>query len=269
MASDVKGTENYVSRSDGKVYYQKVGQGAPVVFIHGAGGSAWGWREVVDGLEGSFTCYVVDMPGYDHSDMPQRRYTLADFADSVVDIMDHAGIAKVNVIGDHTGAMVAFHIARTRPERVEKMVLDGLPYWNKDSGKLVFERGLVPAMTDTTSYDVAVTPLLSYEESLEKNPNLNYDIWERQNRLQKKSRLWTRFTHEATTNYDMQEAGPLVSTPMLVVFGEGDVLRRGETRLREGVKSAQVTVVEGCPGTVHASMPEEFTRMAQEYLQAK
>ena len=144
MASSIAGTDHYVSRTDGKVYYQKIGDGEPVLLIQGAGLGGWVWRDVVPALAEHVTCYVLDLPGYDKSDTPQRRYFVKDFTEAVLDVMDSAGLDRVSTIGAHTGAIISVDLAISNPQRIRSMVMDGLPYWNKESGRLVFEKVVGP-----------------------------------------------------------------------------------------------------------------------------
>ena len=266
MVSSITGTDHYVSRADGKVYYRKVGQGEPVLLLQGAGLGGWVWREVVSPLAERVTCYILDLPGYDQSDTPPRRYSVEDFAAAVLDVMDSAGLDRVSTIGAHTGAIISVDLAISHPQRVRSMVMDGLPYWNKESGRLVFEKGIAPGFTDTTSYDVPVPPLLSWEEALAREPNLDRETWEERSKLQEKSRLWGRHTLEAATSYDMQEAGPKVNTPTLVLYGDGDAIRRGEERARAAMKQTIFKIVPDCPGHVYEEQPQEFAKLATEFL---
>ncbi|MCZ6788859.1 MAG: alpha/beta hydrolase [Chloroflexi bacterium] len=266
MVSSTAGTDHYVPRADGKVYYRKVGQGEPVLLLQGAGLGGWVWREVVGSLAEHVTCYVLDLPGYDHSDTPPRKYSVQDFAAAILDVMDSVGLDKVSTIGAHTGAIISVDLAISHPQRVRSMVMDGLPYWNKESGRLIFEKVMIPGFTDTTSYDVPVSPLLTWEEANGRDPNLDRQTWEDTHRLQEKSRLWSRHTLEAAMSYDMQEAGPKVNTPTLVLYGDGDAIRRGEERARAAMKGTMFKVVPDCPGHVYEKQPQEFAKLATQFL---
>ena len=167
------GLEHYVYRRDGKVYVYRVGDGDPIVFLHSVGTHGASWKRVIDELSRHFACYVIDMPGHDHFDIPPRKYTLDDYADAVVDVMDAIGLKQTNMMGDHTGAMISVIVAVQHPERVKRLVLDGLPYWNKEQGQVIWERWFSPMYTDTTSYHVPVTPLITWEEAKAKTPDLD------------------------------------------------------------------------------------------------
>ena len=52
-------------------------------------------------------------------------------------------------------------------------MFDGLPFWNTKGGQDFFENSIIPrVLTDTTSYEVAVPPLETWEESVKREPML-------------------------------------------------------------------------------------------------
>lgn len=266
MATGLKGTEHYVSRPDGRAYYYKIGKGEPLVFMHSAGASGWAWRKLLDKFAQHFTCYNVDLPGYDHSDIPPRRYYIEDFGKAVLDIMDSAKIRQASFVGDHTGAHIAVCLAAEHPDRVSKLVLDGLPYWTKEVGKLIWERFFIPSFSDKTSFELPVVPMTIWDEAKARNPNLERDDWEKGEEIKRRSRLWMRFSEEANTLFSAEEAGPRVKAPTLLLYGEHDPLRRGELKASQGIKGSILKVVSGGAGTAHSGNSEEFTKHALDFL---
>ena len=169
-ASTLLGIEHYIYRTDGRVYVRRVGDGEPIIFLHSVSSHAKAWAYMVERLARRFTCYTIDMPGHDHSDIPPRKYTLEDYADSILDVIETIGLEKTDVVGDHTGSMIALILAAKHPKRVRKLVLDGLPYWNGEQGKIIWERWFTPMYTDTTSYHVPVIALETFEEAKANDP---------------------------------------------------------------------------------------------------
>ena len=51
-----------------EINYVKVGQGEPLVFVHGLSGNWEGWVPIIPYLEKNFCLYLLDLPGYGHSD---------------------------------------------------------------------------------------------------------------------------------------------------------------------------------------------------------
>ena len=261
------GTEHYVYRRDGRIYVYKVGGGEPVIFLHAVGLSGWTWRKCIDQFARHLTCFNIDMPGFDHSDIPPRQYSMDDYTDAVLEVMDGLGLEQTNIVADHTGAIVAVIMAGKHPKRVKRMVLDGLPYWDKKTGDLIWERFFLPQFTDTTSYHIPVVPMMTWEEFHAREPDFDQEIWEKHEEIKRRSRLWMRLSQEGSTDYDVAAATLKVNRPTLLVYGDGDMLRRGEEQAKAGIKGSIHTVVDDSPGPVHMYQPDEFAKLSIEFFE--
>jgi pimeloyl-ACP methyl ester carboxylesterase len=268
--SALQGTEHYIYRKHGKLYVYQVGGGEPVIFLHAAGQSGWFWRPVVDRVSHHFACYNIDMPGFDHSDIPPRQYSMEDYAAAIVDVLDGIGLERTNIVATRTGAIVSVVLAATYPERVNRMVLDGLPYWDKRKGQVVYDRYFAPMFTDTTTFHIPVSPIPTLEKFKQRFPRHGEDVFKKEVEGRQKSRLWTRLTQEKNTDCDVTSYGPKVKAPTLLIYGDEDVLRRGEAQALDDIKGSIVKVVPDCPPVppAHQSHPDEVANLAIEFLNA-
>ena len=268
MTSPDGSTDHYVSREDGSVYYTKLGQGDPLVFLHSIGLSGWSWRKVIGAFAQHFTCYNVDLPGFDHSDIPPRQYSVEDYTQAILDVLDSGGIAQTSIVGNHTGAIVAVELAGRFPHRVRRLVLDGLPYWNRERGLAYFEKNFIPQYTATTSYGIPVLPLLTVEEAMARAPSPipNRDLWEKRIEIRSKSRLWMRLSQESNTNFDMEVASAKVKAPTLLIYNERDLQAFGGDRAKKGIAGALFKLLQGAQAEPHEDKPEKFTRLALDFL---
>lgn len=242
-------------RPDGSVFYRRAGHGTPVVFLHAAPQAGWSFDTVLPAFARDFFCFVIDLPGFDHSDTPPRSYTIDDFTDSVLDLMDHAGINKTHIIGSHTGAVVGMNLAAREPDRVDKLVVEDSPGWNRQEGMIIFEKFFKPG------YDENGLPQpVPLEQALRRNPEIDREKHERQNQIIAANPAWIRVCHEANTSFDVQAIMPKVKAPTLVIFEEADPLRRREQRFVEEIPDARLVVIPGANDEAHYHKPEEFTR---------
>lgn len=95
-----------------------LGQGEPLVLIHGWGMNSAVWTPVIKRLSATHRLYLIDLPGMGQS-KPVYPYTLDRLAQAVADLIP--GVS--NVLGWSLGGLVAQHLALTQPERVEKLIL--------------------------------------------------------------------------------------------------------------------------------------------------
>ena len=102
-----------------------VGEGRPVVLVHGIGGGAADWELNVGALaERGFRAIAVDMPGHGASDPPPRDWDPRDSAAMVRDFLDALGLGSAALIGHSAGGLLAAAAALQHPERVEALVLN-------------------------------------------------------------------------------------------------------------------------------------------------
>ena len=269
MEYPVSGTWDYVWRPDGAVYYEKRGKGQPLIFLHHIELGGWIWKRVIDKFAEHFTCYNIWHPGIDHSDTPPRKYSMDDYAEAIIDVMDKLGVDQANIAASHGGCVIATAMAVNYPQRVKSLVFDGVPYWDLRRGRIVFEQWWMPTFTDTTWCDIPVTAVIDWEQEEQRNPLLALDreYYELSQAGLRKCRRWARLGFESITSYDMEEAGPKIKAPVLMINGELDLLRRGERRAVNGIKGAILKVIDGCIAP-YWEKPEEFAGIALEFLRA-
>lgn len=103
---------------------QRVGSGAPVLFISGTGGDLRRRPSVVDGpLAEAFDLLTYDQRGLGRTDIPAPPYTMADYAEDAAALLDAVGWTFCDVIGVSFGGMVAQELALRHPRRISRLVL--------------------------------------------------------------------------------------------------------------------------------------------------
>lgn len=114
-------------RSGGKVRVQEVGEGPPVVFIHGISIAGSSWSQLAARLDG-VRCILVDRPGCGLSDPivggPLRDLASVEaYADRLLsDLLDALELERAMVGATSYGGLFAFRGAAAAPERVEKLI---------------------------------------------------------------------------------------------------------------------------------------------------
>lgn len=110
------------------LYCHVLGEGPPLVFLHGSGPGASGWSNF--GLNAQvlaragFQCILVDSLGYGRSSKPlDVDYTLPVMAGAVVALLDALGHRRFSLAGNSQGGAQALYIALNHPDRVEKLIL--------------------------------------------------------------------------------------------------------------------------------------------------
>ena len=113
--------------SQSAVRVQTVGEGPPVLLIHGTPNAGTTWAPLMPHL-GGFRCHLVDRPGTGLSQDYRHRGALAPFADRfVADLLDGLEIESASVIASSFGGLLALRSCATTGQRVVRQVLLGCP----------------------------------------------------------------------------------------------------------------------------------------------
>jgi pimeloyl-ACP methyl ester carboxylesterase len=108
--------------------YLDVGEGPPVILLHGFGGSMWQWEHQQTALSAHFRVITPDLIGSGLSDKPDIEYRPDQLLEFLIGFMDVLQIPQASIVGNSMGAGLAIGLALDHPTRVSKVILiDGLP----------------------------------------------------------------------------------------------------------------------------------------------
>lgn len=120
----------HLQRLDVDVRVQEVGDGDPVLFIHGGPNSGSTWMQLVARLAG-LRCLILDRPGTGLSDPladPVRPHNLRSYASTVaVDVLDALDVDRAHLVVSSFGGMIGLYSAAAHPERFARMVQMACP----------------------------------------------------------------------------------------------------------------------------------------------
>lgn len=109
--------------------YHDVGDGAPILMIHGSGPgvSAWAnWRGVLADMGKTNRVVAPDMVGFGYTEVPEGRdLGIGVWLDQLVSLLDNLELPKVHLVGNSFGGAIALHFTRKYPQRVAKLALMG------------------------------------------------------------------------------------------------------------------------------------------------
>jgi pimeloyl-ACP methyl ester carboxylesterase len=108
-----------------RIEYEIFGTGSlPVILLHGWGGSARYWREMLAHLQlSNFRLIALSYRGHGMSDKPENGYTLDQIASDVLAVADAANAMRFVLVGFSMSGKFAQYIAATCPKRVIGMAL--------------------------------------------------------------------------------------------------------------------------------------------------
>lgn len=101
-----------------------IGEGHPVVALHGWGGNIKSFWSVAEALAPlGYQIHLLDLPGFGQTALPPQTWGIADYMGFVLAHMDDNDLSRVDLIGHSFGGRISLMLAAEHPERVHKMVL--------------------------------------------------------------------------------------------------------------------------------------------------
>ena len=120
---------NSIQTGEFSTNYHDLGEGYPIVFLHGSGPgvTAWAnWNKLFPLLKDDFRIIAPDMAGFGFSQrLPDHVYNMNVWVQQTIDLFDALNIEKANLVGNSFGSALALTMAIKYPQRVNKMVLMG------------------------------------------------------------------------------------------------------------------------------------------------
>ena len=120
-----------VATGDIELAVRELGDGPPVILIHGFPELAYSWRHQLPALAGAgYRAIAPDMRGYGGSDKPLQvaDYTIQKLIGDVEGLMEALSIDKAVIIGHDWGAMLTWQMALLAPERMAGLVNLNIPH---------------------------------------------------------------------------------------------------------------------------------------------
>jgi pimeloyl-ACP methyl ester carboxylesterase len=118
---DVDGTRVHVLRADGT---RDSGEAQPQLLVHGLGGSAANWLDVIPSLTAHGPVVAPDLPGFGRTEPTDPATTsVQDQATFLHRLLDRLGWERAMVHGNSMGGTLAVQLAGRAPERVTRLVL--------------------------------------------------------------------------------------------------------------------------------------------------
>lgn len=122
------------------IHYSSVGEGPPVVLVHGLGGSSNVWHGVTQSLRQHHHVISLDLRGHGRS-AGKGEFTVEKWAKDVGKLITHLELPAVTLVGHSLGTLVCQYLAWKQPDLVSNLVLVGaISYFTPDVEELYRQR---------------------------------------------------------------------------------------------------------------------------------
>ena len=261
----------------------ELGDGPPLVFVHGLSGSWQNWLLQLPEFARTHRVIAFDLPGFGESPMPRaERITISGYGRWLDGLFSALGIEGAAVVGNSMGGFIALETAIKFPARVERLVIvsaAGLTteYLRNESALQFLER------TENIAQMVTAHVLARTD-------------WLVRRRRARQALMWFVVAHpedidpalaaeqvrgtgkpgflpalDALTDYPIRDRLQEIQAPTLIMWGEKDMLvpLKDAYEFDRLIPHSRLIVY---PDTGHVAMlerPEEFNRDLRAFLAAQ
>jgi pimeloyl-ACP methyl ester carboxylesterase len=193
-----------------------------LVLLHGFLVDSRIWRPQLEALGADFTIISWDAPGTGDSADPPDEFTTADWADTLLGLLDAVGVDQAHIVGHSWGGIVAQELYRRHPARVRSLVLAGTyAGWKGSLPEEICAERLKSCLRDSSLPPDEL--VAKYVPSMfgERAPdNVRSELSEIMADFHRSGfRLMARSSAES----DTRDVLPTIRVPTLLVWGDEDI----------------------------------------------
>jgi 3-oxoadipate enol-lactonase len=247
------------------LYYERVGAGPALVFLHGLGGNHLSWWQQVPYFMRWFECITLDQRSFGMSHDPDGTFADAHPSDLGA-LLDHLKIDKAVLIGQSMGGWTIAGYAIEHPERVVAMVMADTPggIFTPEMDAIMSSRGPARLPIDTTP---AIGSMPTYaKDYFARRPEMAF--------LYDSLRiLGARPPDDAirrlgSRRYDLAKVRERLTMPILCIEGEEDALIAPEMirHLVKALPHARMELVPRAGHSVYFENPDAFNQVVLDFL---
>lgn len=277
------GEKQEIRLKQGAVCYREMGEGPPVLFVHGIMVNSVLWREVIPPLAQHYRCISLDLPLGGHRVPMNADVDLGPtgVAQIVVDFMEALDLREVTLVGNDTGGAICQIVTAQYPERLSRLVLTNcdayeafFPWLLKPFhyGARLFGRRFVDCVAWTLRARFAQRALMklvairrmetitldAYMGPLIHQPDVRRDL--------------TKFLSRVSESHTLNAARSFSNfrRPVLLVWGENDFIFSSKLarRLQQDFPNATLRFVPNSRAFVPEDRPERLAGLIRSFMQS-
>lgn len=243
--------------------YKKIGNGKPLVLVHGYLGGQNMWR-FQENLKEDFELIMPSLAGYGESADMVAPSTIRENANQVYELLDHLNINTFYLLGHSMGGMIVQEMAAMKADRVEKLICFG-------TGSI----GVLPNRFETIEESrkkIKEIGIKATRESIAKTWFIDYLSSEGyQLCLDEGAKASTQAALASLDAWDSWDGrGQLnnIKSTTLILWSNKDRSydRNQQDILNQGIKNSRFEVIDGCAHNSHMEKPQLVNKIIRDFL---
>lgn len=250
------------------IKYRVVGQGEPLVLLHGFGEDSEVWDTIIPFLEGSYKIIIPDLPGSGGSTILKKdKVIMIDFAHCLKAILDKEKIKKCTLIGHSMGGYIGLAFAEKYPTSLKAFGLFSSTAVADSFEKKETRIKAISFIKENGALAFLKTALPNQFADAKKSKKLIDNLLIKAAQFQNKALI--QYYRAMIARPDRTNILKRITVPVLFIFGEKDNL----ISLEDGLKltslpqQSQVNVLINSGHMGMLEEPKETVKILIKFLQ--
>ena len=259
-----------------RLYYEEVGQGLPVIFVHEFAGDTGSWNLQMSFFARRYRAIAYNARGYPPSDMPEdvNAYSQMIAMEDIRGVLDALGIAKAHIVGLSMGGYAVLHFGLHHPDRALSITVAGAGYGSGDQEQFRKDSELVARRFETQSM-AEVTDFYSRGPTrvqfIDKDPRGWQEFHDRLAASSSKGHALTMrgVQMKRPSIFTLGEAMEKCEVPALIMTGdEDDPCLEPAIFMKRKLPRSGLVVMPKAGHAINIEEPAEFNRILLDFLSA-
>lgn len=250
-----------------KLNYKKMGEGEPLIILHGFFGMLDNWFTLGKKFAEDFTVYLIDLRN--HGQSPHsNEWNYKIMSNDLLKFFDEHNIVKANIIGHSMGGKASMYFASEHPERVKKLVVaDIAPRFYPIHHHTILKALISIDLENLKSRNEADELLSKYISDFGTKQFLLKNLARKENN---NTKFEWRFNLPVIVK-NIHEVGVQTTggstAPTLFIRGENSdyINQSDEAEIKKLYPNAEIISINS-GHWVHAEKPEEFYNVVMKFL---
>lgn len=256
----------FADLSVGQVHYAACGErdARAVLLLHQSPRSWAEYRAVLPLVGAHRLAIAMDTAGFGDSSDGGVPASIEQWARVACELLDELGIAQADVVGHHTGGVVAVELAAAFPDRVRSLVLSSTPYTDEPFRRARAQR---PPIDEVAPSEDGTHLAALWQKRQGFYPAGRPDLLEAFVLDALKVGHRVEEGHRAVASYRMEDRIGRIAQPTLIVRATHDPFAAPHAaELQHHLPQARIVDIEGGMVPLPDQMPEAFARTVLEFL---
>ena len=248
---------SYTLKKEGNYSYIEVGEGTPIIILHGLMGGLSNFDDVTGFF--SKKGYKVVIPELPLYTTPLLKTNVKHFAKHLNNFIDHKNYDKVILLGNSLGGHIGLYHTKMYPEKVKALVITG------SSG--LYESAMGSGYTKRSDYEVIKKKAqdVFYDPEIATKDIVD-DVYATVNDRNKL--IKTLAIAKSAIRHNMSKDLPKMKTPTCIIWGKNDIVTPPEVAevFQELLPDSDLFWIDKCGHAAMMEHSEEFNQILLQWL---